>query len=199
MKWRGPDERIHKRMASTAALRFALPAAGLARFAVSFEDVVGAYQDEVFGVALRILGDRDAAADATSATFLKAYRAFGRYDPGRPLRNWLLTIAVREALTQARGLARERARRASFAAAETVAAPDRHGPEESALQREERERVRSAIVALPELYRVPIVLRYLNDLTLDEIANVTGRPRATVGVQLLRGRALLRETLEPAR
>jgi len=48
---------------------------------------------------------------------------------------------------------------------------------------------------LPELYRVVIVLRYFNDLSVDEIAQVTGRPASTVGVQLLRGRALLRGAL----
>jgi len=48
---------------------------------------------------------------------------------------------------------------------------------------------------LPELYRVPVVLRYFNDLSLEEVAAVTGRPVSTVGVQLLRGRALLRKTL----
>jgi RNA polymerase sigma-70 factor (ECF subfamily) len=49
---------------------------------------------------------------------------------------------------------------------------------------------------LPELYRVPVVLRYFSELSVDEIAAVTGRPAATVGVQLLRARALLRTTLE---
>jgi len=170
----------------------ARPAAGV----VTFDDVVRELQDEVFGVALRILADRDAAADATSATFLKAYRAFDRYEPGRPLRNWLLTIAVRESITQARRVTRERAHREPADAAELAAASVRHEPEERALEREERETIRGAVAALPELYRVPIVLRYFNDLTLDEIAAVTGRPSATVGVQLLRGRALLRAALE---
>jgi RNA polymerase sigma-70 factor (ECF subfamily) len=52
---------------------------------------------------------------------------------------------------------------------------------------------------LPELYRVVIVLRYFNELSVDEIAHVTGRPASTVGVQLLRGRALLRGALESER
>ena len=52
---------------------------------------------------------------------------------------------------------------------------------------------------LPELYRVVIVLRYFNELSVDEIAQVTGRPASTVGVQLLRGRGLLRDALEGVR
>jgi RNA polymerase sigma-70 factor (ECF subfamily) len=183
-----------------AALQIALdPAARAAAPGVTFEDAVRELQDEVFGVALRILGDRDAAADAASLTFIKAYRSFHRYEPGRPLRNWLLTIAVREAVSQGRRRARDRARQESPDAAERLAAPEPQEPEGALVEREQRERIRAAVVALPELYRVPIVLRYFNDLNLDEIAAITGRPRATVGVQLLRGRALLRTALAGTR
>ena len=56
--------------------------------------------------------------------------------------------------------------------------------------------MRTAVASLPELYRVPVVLRYFSELSLEEIAAVTGRPAATVGVQLLRARALLRASLE---
>ena len=78
--------------------------------------------------------------------------------------------------------------------------PDRApSPDETAVAREERERVRRAVAGLPELYRVPVVLRYFSELSVEEIAAVTGRPSSTVGVQLLRGRALLRSTLEASR
>ena len=69
-------------------------------------------------------------------------------------------------------------------------------PDEQSVAREERARIRAAVAALPELYRVVIVLRYFNELAVDEIAQVVGRPPSTVGVQLLRGRALLRRALE---
>ena len=184
-------------MDQLAVLRLQLfPAARALAPAVTFDDVVSELQDEVFGVALRITGDRDVAADVASATFLKAYRSFHRYDPGRPLRNWLLTIAVRESISAGRAATRERARREPEAAAEAVAAPAAHEPERSAVEREERERIRRAVATLPELYRVPVVLRYFNDLSVEEIGRVIGRPASTVGVQLLRARALLRGTLE---
>jgi RNA polymerase sigma-70 factor (ECF subfamily) len=187
-------------MDNAAALRLAvLPGLAAEYGAVTFEEVVSGFHNEVFGLALRLTGDRDAAADVTSRVFLKAFRAFDRYEPGRPLRNWLLTIAVREAITEARRVARELSRRAAASAAEALPAPPREEPEASAVEREERERIRRAVASLPELYRVPVVLRYFNDLSLDEIAQVIGRPRATVGVQLLRARAMLREALEATR
>ena len=183
-------------MERAATLRLTvLPSAARITHAVSFEDVVSGFQHEVFGLALRITGDRDRAGDVTSRVFLKAYRAFDRYEPGRPLRNWLLTIAVREAISEGRRATRELAHRDAEDAAARLAAPAADEPEARAVEREERERIRVAVARLPELYRVPIVLRYFNDLSLDEIAEVTARPRSTVGVQLLRGRELLRETL----
>ena len=183
-------------MENVAALRLAAVPGSTERGAVTFEEVVAAFQHEVFGLALRMTGDRDVAADVTSRVFLKAYRAYDRFEPGRPLRNWLLTIAVREAISEGRRASRELARRASDAAAEMAPAPAREEPETSAVQREERERVRRAVASLPELYRVPVVLRYFNDLSLDEIAELTARPTSTIGVQLLRARAMLRDALE---
>ena len=184
-------------MERVAAVSLAvLPTAAIRARGVTFDDVVSGFQDEVFGLALRMTGDRDAAGDVTSRVFLKAYRAFDRFEPGRPLRNWLLTIAVREAISEGRRVTRELTHRGPQSAGETVAAPSGEEPEARAVEREERERIRRAVAALPDLYRVPVVLRYFNDLTLDEIAQVTARPPATVGVQLLRARALLREALE---
>lgn len=162
---------------------------------MTFEDVVREHQDAVYGAALRILGDRDAAQDAASGAFIKAYRAIGSYDPARPIRPWLLRIAVNEAITIGRSRTRERARYAPEAAAAPVV--DRGAtPEGEAIDRESRDRIRAAVAQLPERYRVVIVLRYFNELSVDEVAAVTGRSSSTVGVQLLRGRRLLRKALE---
>lgn len=162
---------------------------------VTFGDAVRDHQDELFGVALRILGDRDGASDATGRALLKAFRSWDRYDQTRPVRHWLLRIVANEAISIGRERARERHRRASDD--EAADAPDAAPlPDDDAVAREERRRVRRAVAALPELYRVPVVLRYFSDLTIDEIAAVTGRRASTIGVQLLRARALLRTTLE---
>jgi len=162
---------------------------------VTFADAVREHQDELFGVALRILGDRDAAQDATSRALLKAFRSWERYDQTRPVRHWLLRIAANEAISIGRVRTRDQQRSTSAEAA--LETPDRSPlPDESAVAREERERVRRAVAALPELYRVPVVLRYFSELSVEEIAAITGRPSSTVGVQLLRGRALLRSSLE---
>jgi RNA polymerase sigma factor (sigma-70 family) len=167
----------------------------LVRSTVTFEDVVREHQDAVYGAALRILGDRDAALDAANQAFMKAYRSIASYDQSRPIKYWLLRIAVNEAITIGRVRSRERQRHAP--AAEAVAIPDRAAsPEAMTLDRESRDAIRAAVAQLPELYREVVVLRYFNELSVDEVAGVLGRSPSTVGVQLLRGRQLLRKVLE---
>jgi len=182
-------------MTTHASLAALFPSALIHPGRVIFADAVRDHQDEVYGVALRILGDADAAREATSAAFLKAYRSWHRYDQTRPVRHWLLRIAANEAISIGRSRTRERARTTGVDDAAGVTDPA-GTPELALVAREERERVRTAVASLPELYRVPVVLRYFSELSLEEIAAVTGRPAATVGVQLLRARALLRASLE---
>lgn len=182
-------------MEATLAMSAARPGAPTAvSVTADFGAIVREYEGEVFGVALRMLGDRDAAADVTNTTFFKAYRGWRTYDPGRPLRRWLLGIAAHEAISAGRARSRELARLAPPEAAEAVA-DGGPAPHEMALTRERRERVRGAVARLPEVYRAPVVLRYFSDLTVEEVASALGRRPATVGVQLLRGRALLRAAL----
>jgi RNA polymerase sigma-70 factor (ECF subfamily) len=182
-------------MATSVALQFGVPVT--AARPVMFADAVRDHQDEVFGVALRITGDRDAALDVTSATFLNAFRAFHRYDASRPVRHWLLRIATNEAISYVRKRGRELRRRVEVEHASRIADP-MASPDAESVAREDRARIRAAVSVLPELYRVVIVLRYFNELSVEEIAQITGRPTSTVGVQLLRGRALLRSAIEKA-
>jgi RNA polymerase sigma factor (sigma-70 family) len=182
-------------MTTHASLAALFPAAFVRAGRVNFTDAVRENQDEVYGVALRILGDPDAAREAASSAFLKAYRSWERYDQMRPVRHWLLRIAANEAISVGRARTRERARTTNVEDATGVVDPAQM-PDQELEAREARDRVRAAVAGLPELYRVPVVLRYFSELSLEEIAAVTGRPSATVGVQLLRARAMLRASLE---
>ena len=190
-----PSRTYGRRMTTHASLAALFPAAFVRAGRVTFADAVRENQDEVYGVALRILGDPDAAREAASSAFLKAYRSWARYDQTRPVRHWLLRIAANEAISVGRSRTRERARTTNVDDAVAVADPDLT-PDLALVAREERDRVRAAVAGLPELYRVPVVLRYFSELSVEEIAAVTGRPAATIGVQLLRARALLRTHLE---
>src|SRR5258708_572248 len=159
----------------------------IVRDAMTFEDVVREHEDAVYGAALRILGDRDAALDAASQTFMKAYRSIASYDPSRPIRHWLLRIAVNEAITIGRARTRERARQVPEGAAAEIAdrAPT---PERESVDRESRDSIRAAAARLPALYRAGVVLRYVDQLSVHEGRSVLGRSRSTVGAQPPRAR-----------
>ncbi|SRR5579884_1966345 len=164
----------------------------------AFADVVERHQAAVYGTALRLLGDREAALEVANTAFYKAYRALDSIDLDRPLRPWLLRIATNEALNHLRREGREArqtlAGEAGRTALESLVA-ERADPAAGALAREQREAVQRALDALPPAYRAVAVLRYLHDLSYAEIADQTGLPTNTVGVYLLRARDQMRKAL----
>jgi RNA polymerase sigma-70 factor (ECF subfamily) len=141
--------------------------------------------------------DPDAALEIANGVFFKAYQNLHTFDTARPLRPWLLRIATNEALNYARGRRREQARTIANQEDEDVAErlPSADDPAADVLAAERHATVRAAVAALPAHYRLLIVLRFFNDLSYAEIAEQTGLPLNTVGVQLLRARNLLRRAL----
>jgi RNA polymerase sigma-70 factor (ECF subfamily) len=165
----------------------------------SFEALVWAHVDRCHAIALRVLGDPHDAEEVAQDALVGAYRALAGYDPGRiralRLRPWLATIVVNLCHN------RNRTRRhrppttplaplldAGFEPATDPAAD----PAALAAGAEDRERLGALIAALPERYRVPVVLRHVADLTYAELSAALGRPEGTLKAQVHRGLALLR-------
>ena len=165
--------------------------------AVDFEAEYRNSYGRVFGLCLRLLGRTAQAEDAAQETFERAYRALERYDPAQPFVGWVLGIARNHCID----LLRRRRRgelRFGDEAEELAAAQSESAEGIDALVLNERSaRVRAAIAALPERYRLPIVLAYYNESNYDEIAAALGISRNHVGVLLLRGKHALRRALAP--
>lgn len=163
----------------------------------ALERLVERFQSDVFGTALRLTHDRDAALELTNSIFYKTYKNLDAYEPGRPLRPWLLRIATNETLNWLRSRRREREHVLSGEASDVAfeQLPGGTDPEAAALSTERRETVREALARLPEHYRLVLTLRFFNDLSYQEIATLTGQDANTVGVQLLRARQLLKREL----
>jgi RNA polymerase sigma factor (sigma-70 family) len=161
--------------------------------------LVERYQADVFGTALRLSHNRDTALELTNTIFYKAYQNVHQFDTSRPLRPWLLRIATNETLNWLRSQRREREHVVEGEAGEIAlevapGAPDAE-PEAMALRLEQRDEVRAALAQIPERYRVVLTLRFFDELSYAEIGEITGQDANTVGVQLLRARALLRAAL----
>jgi RNA polymerase sigma-70 factor (ECF subfamily) len=129
-----------------------------------FGILVERYQDVLFNLALRTVGDFDEAQDITQTAFIKAYRSLRSFDPQRRFFSWIYRITLNESLNA------RKSRRPHETVPETLAtsAPDAL----ELLAREERYReLNSAIGSLPELYRRVIELRHRSELTYREIPN----------------------------
>jgi RNA polymerase sigma-70 factor (ECF subfamily) len=159
--------------------------------------LVERYQRDVYGVCLRLARDPDAALELANTAFFKAYQNLGGFEVGRPLRPWLLRIATNESLNHLRAQRRDREHTVQGDEGESLAEllPGSDDPAATVLAAERRAQVRAAVSGLPDQYRLLITLRFFNDLSYAEIAEQTGLPINTVGVQLMRARKLLRRTL----
>jgi RNA polymerase sigma-70 factor, ECF subfamily len=168
----------------------------------AFEALVRGRQDRLFSIALRILGDRSEAEDAAQDAFIRAYRSLGGWEPTRirelRLDAWLATIVVNVARTRSR-------RRRTTAGRESLTFVDEldhpsgaqaETPHGSLARREASEAWAVRLLALPDRYRAPIVLRHVDGLGYDEIGEALDRPAGTVKAQVHRGLALLRAVLE---
>jgi RNA polymerase sigma-70 factor (ECF subfamily) len=164
----------------------------------SFNQLVSHYQDMVYNVAYRILGDAQAAADASQDTFLSAYQAVGKFKGGS-FKAWLLRIATNSCYDQLR--VQKRRPTSSLEAVYTDSDPSSHfvngreSPEDHALREELGQTIQRGIASLPPEQRVTLVLSDVQGLSYSEIAEATGASVGTVKSRLSRGRSKLRDYL----
>jgi RNA polymerase sigma-70 factor (ECF subfamily) len=161
----------------------------------AFGEVFRTYQRDVARLCRRMLGSEVAAEDATSEVFLRVRRGFDGYAPDRPFRTWLLGIAGHYCIDQLRRRSTEQRlfEPGDLDHAE-VAAPG-PSPLGQLARAEERRELLAAIEALPEKYRLPLVLRYFADLDFEAIAGILGVTRNQVGTLIFRAKRRLREAL----
>lgn len=162
---------------------------------LDLEAVYQAHYGRVLGLCRYMLTSPEAAEDAAHEVFLKASQREGTYDPAYPVRNWLLKIASNHCVDLIRRQGTER----RLFGLEVDEAPDTPasgpGPLRQLLDGELGEQVREALRALPEKYRVPLVLAYYNDFSYAEVGEVLEVGRNTVATLLFRGRQMLRTEL----
>jgi len=143
----------------------------------------------LYGMAYRLTGNAHDAEDLVQETLLRAYRAFDSYRPGTNVRAWLFTILHRLRTDALRRRGR------SPQTVELVGDGPGVAPAHEAALTSGREDVVRALRAVPENFRVAVVLRDVEDFSYAEIAQILGVPAGTVMSRIHRGRALLREAL----
>lgn len=159
---------------------------------VDFNELVRLHQTGVFNVALRMLGNRQDAEDATQETFLRALRFLHRYDPQRPASPWLKKIAAHICLNR---LERRQPLLLDCDDERTLPSSDPL-PETHVQEHDKNQAVRAALLRLPPRYRVMIELRHFQELSYSEIAAELDRPLSDVKSDLFRARQMLAQYLK---
>jgi len=160
----------------------------------AFEDLVRAQQHRVYGLALRMLGNAAEAQDVAQEAFLRAHRGLAEFRGDARLSTWLHAIVSRLCLNRLAGSERRLARHGEEALARL--ADDRPGPDQALERGELEEALHRAIGELPEERRIVVVLRDVEGLAYEEIAEVLELPVGTVRSRLHRARLDLKEKLE---
>jgi RNA polymerase sigma-70 factor (ECF subfamily) len=158
----------------------------------AFGSLLRCHEKQAFNVALRLLGNRQDAEDATQEGFFRAYRSMDTFDADRPFAPWLKKIVVNVCLNRM-----EKRETLPLEDDSKVVAHD-YEPETESLDRERSKQIRAALTALPLHYRAVIELRHFNDLSYAEIAETLDRPLSDVKSDLFRARKLLAEKLKEA-
>ncbi|MEW9702544.1 RNA polymerase sigma factor SigW [Paenibacillus sp. SI8] len=167
----------------------------------AFAELVELYKDKIFHLAYRMLNNKQEAEDAVQETFLRVYSNLHRYDENQKFSTWIFRIGT--------NLCIDKLRRRKNTYSLDAEMPDGEGndyysmlpsheetPEKQVIVSETQQLIRDAIETLPEKYKSVVILRYLHDMSLQEIGDVLQMPVTTVKTRVHRGREYLRKKLE---
>lgn len=171
--------------------------------------LIGEFQQPIYGLVYRIISDPADAADTTQDVFLKVFRGMKHFHGESSLKTWIYRIALHEAANRKRWWFRHKAHETSIepdegsgsglsdSAVEAALADHGESPFDNVAHGEVKRRVEQELRKLPEPYRTTLILRDLEDMSYEEIAEVLEISLGTVKSRLTRGREALRQRLTP--
>lgn len=169
----------------------------------AFAEIVNRYRNPLTNYLFRMLADYEEAVDLAQETFVRVYFALERYHTDYAFSTYIYRIATNLAISEIRKKKRRKLLSlTSFFQNEDNETQEFHPPDEKSLPDEdliEKERNRTiekAIATLPDKYRAPIVLREIQELSYEEIAQILGLGLGTTKSRISRARGLLREKLK---
>ena len=166
----------------------------------AFADIVSLYQHKLYQVCYRMLGNKQEAEDIAQEAFVRAYMNLHTFDQKRKFSTWLYRIATNLCIDRIRKKKPDYYLDAEVTGTEGLdlysqIASDDQLPEETLEQMELQDRIQYEISRLPDKYRTVVVLKYIEELSLQEISEILDMPLGTVKTRIHRGREALRKQL----
>lgn len=162
----------------------------------SFEELVRRYQRPISAYVYRMVGDYEAALDLTQEIFIKVYGSLSRYRSEFKFSTWIYKIAHNAAVDHLRRHAGRERSLVNGTDGDQYELPIESGrltPEQESEREERRQEIEKVVRSLPATYRELITLRHSQDLSYEEIVDVTGLPLGTVKNRLFRAREMMRQ------
>lgn len=169
----------------------------------AYEDLIALYEQPVYNMVYRLLGNQNDACDVVQEVFLKVFRGVNAFREQSSLRTWIYRIAVNEAHNHRRWFVRHCRREVPLEGDRTdqdytpeLALDPGPSPYDLALDSETRKMIERALTHINPLFRTAVVLRDIQNLSYEEIADILQISLGTVKSRILRGREALRRELE---
>lgn len=162
----------------------------------SFEELVRRYQRPISAYVYRMVGNYESALDLTQEIFIKVYASLRKYRSEFKFSTWIYKIAHNAAVDHLRRSSTREQSLINGSESDPFELPiesRRLSPEQESERKERRVEIESVVRALPASYRELVILRHSQDLTYEEIVEVTGLPLGTVKNRLFRAREMMRQ------
>ena len=170
----------------------------------AFEDLVHKYQQTVFNLVFHHLGHRADLEDVAQKVFIKVYLSLGRFDNKRPFFPWLYRIVRNQCYDELRQLRRSKVRTFTDLNLEEVETIERLigqgevAPRSDDERKEMHDLLFTLLDRLPEKQRTAVILRDLEEIPYDKMAQTLGWTEQAARLKVFRGRARLKELMERA-
>ncbi|MBM4765408.1 RNA polymerase sigma factor SigW [Bacillus sp. B15-48] len=166
----------------------------------AFAEIVELYKDKVFQLCYRMLGNRHDAEDIAQEAFIRAYVNIQSFNQTKKFSSWIYRIATNLCIDRIRKKKPDYFLDAEVPGTEGLTmysqvSSQQALPEDQLESMELQETVQREITKLPEKYRTVIVLKYMEELSLNEISEILDLPLGTVKTRIHRGREALRQQL----
>ncbi|MQR93675.1 RNA polymerase sigma factor SigW [Fictibacillus phosphorivorans] len=167
----------------------------------AFEGIVDLFKDKIYRHCFRMVGNGHEAEDLAQETFLRAYRNIGKYNSEYKFSTWIFRIATNLCIDRLRKKKPDYYLDAEVPGTDGATmysqlSSEEPLPEEVVTDNEEWNELQAEIMKLPEKYRTAILLKYVEDLSLEEISKIMDIPVPTVKTRIHRGREALKKVFQ---